>query len=119
MATTPATCRRRPSGPTTVPARWLSASPPAVPTGSGRRRSRGGGQPSDLNNPAGRYPAEKDVTTMRPKAIGIVLLLALTGTACAGDVVRYHSAPVAADGVTILAGDAAAGSGAGEVAASV
>ncbi|MCA1842680.1 MAG: ABC transporter substrate-binding protein [Actinobacteria bacterium] len=56
---------------------------------------------------------------MRPKAIGIVLLLALTGTACAGDVVRYHNSPVAADGVTILAGDAAAASGAGEVAAAV
>ena len=57
---------------------------------------------------------------MRPKAIGIVLLLALTGTACAGDVVRYHNAPVAADGVTIVAGNAAAAvGGAGEVAASV
>src|SRR5689334_11541392 len=57
---------------------------------------------------------------MRPKAIGIVLLLALTGTACAGDVVRYHNAPVASDGVTIVAGNAAAVvGGAGEVAASV
>jgi branched-chain amino acid transport system substrate-binding protein len=56
---------------------------------------------------------------MRPKAVGIVLLLALTGTACAGDVVRYHNAAVGPDGVTIVAGDAAAASGAGEVAASV
>ncbi|HEV8628295.1 MAG TPA: ABC transporter substrate-binding protein [Acidimicrobiia bacterium] len=56
---------------------------------------------------------------MRPKALGIVLLLSLTGTACAGNVVRYHNAAVGADGVTILAGDAAAANGAGEVAASV
>jgi ABC-type branched-subunit amino acid transport system substrate-binding protein len=56
---------------------------------------------------------------MRSKALGIVLLLSLTGTACAGDVVRYHNAAVGADGVTILADDAAAVNGAGEVAASV
>jgi ABC-type branched-subunit amino acid transport system substrate-binding protein len=56
---------------------------------------------------------------MRPKALGIVLLLALTGTACAGDVVRYRDAAVARDGVTILAGEAAAANGAEEVAASV
>jgi len=53
-----------------------------------------------------------------PKALGIVLLLALTGTACAGDVVKYRNAAVGADGVTILAGGASA-SGAGETAGSV
>jgi ABC-type branched-subunit amino acid transport system substrate-binding protein len=56
---------------------------------------------------------------MRPKALGIVLLLALTGTACAGDVARYRNAAVGADGVTILAGVASGSSGAGEVAGAV
>ena len=56
---------------------------------------------------------------MRPKALGIVLLLALTGTACAGDVGRYRNAAVGPDGVTILASGAPATSGAGEVAGSV
>jgi branched-chain amino acid transport system substrate-binding protein len=56
---------------------------------------------------------------MRPKAIKIVLLLALTGTACAGDVVRFHDAAVGPDGVTIVAEGAAPVNGAGEVAASV
>jgi branched-chain amino acid transport system substrate-binding protein len=55
---------------------------------------------------------------MRPKALGIVLLLALTGTACAGDVVKYRNAAVGADGVTILAGGAPA-NGAGEAAGDV
>jgi branched-chain amino acid transport system substrate-binding protein len=43
---------------------------------------------------------------MRRKAIGLGLVLALTGAACAGDVVRYHDASVGPDGVTILASGA-------------
>jgi ABC-type branched-subunit amino acid transport system substrate-binding protein len=36
-------------------------------------------------------------------ARALLLLLAVTATACAGDVVRYHNGAVGADGVTILA----------------
>lgn len=42
--------------------------------------------------------------TMRPKALGLVLVLALTGVACAGDVGRYRDAAIGPDGVTIVAG---------------
>lgn len=41
---------------------------------------------------------------MRSKPLGLVLLLALTGTACAGEVARYRDAAIGPDGVTILAG---------------
>jgi branched-chain amino acid transport system substrate-binding protein len=41
---------------------------------------------------------------MRPKALGLLLVLALTGTACAGDVLRFQDAAVGPDGVTIVAG---------------
>jgi branched-chain amino acid transport system substrate-binding protein len=54
---------------------------------------------------------------MRPKAIGLFLLMALVGTACAGEVGRYRSAAVGPDGVTLVAGQASA-TGAGEVAGS-
>ncbi len=54
---------------------------------------------------------------MRRKATGLVIVLALTGTACAGDVIRYHDASVGPDGVTIVARDAPVASSAGEVAA--
>ena len=49
---------------------------------------------------------------MRPKAVGILILLALTGTACAGDVGRYRNAAVGPDGVTLVVGrSSAAGTG--------
>jgi hypothetical protein len=44
--------------------------------------------------------------SMRYNALGLVLLLALTGTACAGDVLRYQDAAVGPDGVSIVAGQA-------------
>jgi branched-chain amino acid transport system substrate-binding protein len=54
---------------------------------------------------------------MRSKARVLVLLLALAGTACAGDVLRYQDAAVGPDGVTIVARGAPAASGADESAA--
>jgi ABC-type branched-subunit amino acid transport system substrate-binding protein len=56
---------------------------------------------------------------MRSKALGLVVLFALSGAACAGDVVRYRNAAIGADGVTILAAGAPAANGAGEAAGSV
>ncbi|HEV3364143.1 MAG TPA: hypothetical protein VG795_08380, partial [Acidimicrobiia bacterium] len=56
---------------------------------------------------------------MRPKAVGLLLLLTLTGTACAGEVGRYRNAAVSRDGVTILAAGAPVPAGAGETAGSV
>lgn len=49
--------------------------------------------------------------SMRHKALGLVLLFALTGTACAGDVLRYQDSAVGPDGVTIVAGRLAGDSG--------
>ena len=54
---------------------------------------------------------------MRRRAIGIGLVLALTGVACAGDVVRYQDASVGPDGVTIVASGAPGANRVGEVAA--
>ena len=49
------------------------------------------------------------------RSSSLVLLLAMTGTACAGEVVQYHDAAVRSDGVTIVAG-AAPADGTSEVA---
>ncbi len=42
--------------------------------------------------------------SMRLKSLGFILALAMTGTACAGDVIRYRDAAIEPDGVTIVAG---------------